>query len=110
MSGPERVQLSRKKGWKLPPNTVVVARPTKWGNPFKSSDHGGGYFGNSVAVKLFECWLEEAAQAPLVAAIKRDLGGKSLACWCKPGDPCHADILLEIANAPTVARCECKEV
>ena len=26
--------------------------------------------------------------------------GKNVACWCKPRDPCHGDILLEIANAP----------
>ena len=31
---PGRVRLSRKKGWKLPPNTVSVARPGRWGNPF----------------------------------------------------------------------------
>jgi hypothetical protein len=28
----------------------------------------------------------------------RQLRGKNLACWCKPGQPCHADILLELAN------------
>ena len=27
-----------------------------------------------------------------------ELRGKNLACWCKPGSPCHADVLLEIAN------------
>ena len=31
---PERVQLSRRKGWKMPPNTVKVTRPGPWGNPF----------------------------------------------------------------------------
>ena len=31
---PVRVRLSRKKGWKLPPDTVSVARPGRWGNPF----------------------------------------------------------------------------
>jgi Domain of unknown function (DUF4326) len=28
-----------------------------------------------------------------------ELRGKNLACWCKPGCACHADVLLEIANA-----------
>ena len=32
---PRRVQLSRAKGWRMPPNTVKVDRTTKWGNPFK---------------------------------------------------------------------------
>lgn len=31
---PKRVQLSRANGWRMPPNTVNVARPTLWGNPF----------------------------------------------------------------------------
>lgn len=37
---------------------------------------------------------------PTPAAIAKALRGFNLACWCKPGEPCHADILLEIANAP----------
>jgi hypothetical protein len=28
------------------------------------------------------------------------LAGKNLACFCAPGQPCHADVLLEIANQP----------
>ena len=31
---PTRIQLRRTKGWRLPPNTVVVSRPSRWGNPF----------------------------------------------------------------------------
>ena len=30
--------------------------------------------------------------------VKSQLRGKNLACWCKPGACCHADVLLEIAN------------
>jgi len=30
-----RIQLSRKKGWRLPPNTLNVARPSKYGNPHR---------------------------------------------------------------------------
>jgi hypothetical protein len=44
-----------------------------------------------------------AGAAPARADIVRDLRGKNLACWCKPGDPCHADVLLELANASSVA-------
>ena len=37
--------------------------------------------------------------------VRRDLRGKNLACWCPLVDndgnrvPCHADVLLELANA-----------
>lgn len=31
--------------------------------------------------------------------IRENLKGKNLSCWCAPGDPCHADVLLKIANA-----------
>jgi hypothetical protein len=96
----DRIQLSRAKGWRMPPNTIVVTRgPGKpYGNPFKASDHGKGEHAQAIAVKLYECWLAEPAQSQLVGLIKRDLRGKNLACFCKMGTPCHADVLLEIAN------------
>ena len=94
----QRIQLSRAKGWRMPPNTIIVARPSRWGNPFKAADHGSGTHAQSIAVKLYECWLDRSEQAKLMAAAIRDLRGKNLACWCKLGDPCHADVLLELAN------------
>lgn len=33
-----------------------------------------------------------------VEAVRRELVGKTLACWCHVDDACHADVLLEIAN------------
>lgn len=30
--------------------------------------------------------------------IRRELAGKNLACWCPLDQPCHADVLLELAN------------
>lgn len=30
--------------------------------------------------------------------IRRELAGRDLMCWCRTGQPCHADVLLEIAN------------
>jgi hypothetical protein len=29
-----------------------------------------------------------------------ELRGRNLACFCKHGKPCHADVLLELANRP----------
>jgi hypothetical protein len=40
---PRRIQLSRKKGWRLPSNTVVVSRPSKWGNPWRVGKSGRVY-------------------------------------------------------------------
>lgn len=35
---------------------------------------------------------------PSVEEIRAELAGKDLACWCPLYEPCHADVLLEIAN------------
>ncbi len=87
---PGRVRLSRKKGWRKPPNTVVVSRPTKWGNPFNISAECS----REQAVALFEEYVRSEGLEMLVRA---ELRGKNLACWCAHV-PCHADVLLRIAN------------
>ena len=102
---PQRIQLSRKKGFRLPPNTVVVARPSKWGNPFQIADVIDAYDGNKRAAandvkQAYHRWLREFSEGRTIAeSAKTELRGKNLACWCKPGEPCHADVLLELANA-----------
>lgn len=125
---PQRIQLSRKKGWRMPPNTVKVDRSTKWGNPFCLK---GSFLDNLTDLSLDGCikiqymWRsyvesnkndkQEIVKSSLefyesmlhcnllkisIENVKRELKGKNLACWCKPGEPCHADILLKIANEP----------
>jgi hypothetical protein len=90
---PVRVQLSRRKGWRMPLGCVKVDRATKWGSPYVVGEDG----------TLDECINKFRAIfiiSPLDAEnVRRELRGKSLACWCKPGQPCHADVLLEIANS-----------
>ena len=98
---PQRIQLSRRKGWKMPPNTVKVDRSTKFGNPFHVCE--GRSAGEAVAA--FVTWLSvdschaniPGRKARLLAALP-ELRGKNLACWCPLDKPCHADVLLEIAN------------
>jgi hypothetical protein len=34
-----------------------------------------------------------------IKGLRRDLAGYDLACWCPLDQPCHADVLLELANA-----------
>ena len=94
---PIRIQLSRKKGFKLPPNTVVVSRPSKWGNPYKVAEFSGSAERKvELAVACFEQMVATNRDFRILA--KQELRGKNLACWCKPGQPCHADVLLKIAN------------
>lgn len=105
-SQPTRIQLSRKKGWRLPAEAVNVARPGRWGNPFpigKEGPLGRIAPDQEGAVGFFRDMLRDpemraAVGYPSDAEIIAELVGKDLACWCKPGDPCHADVLLEIAN------------
>jgi hypothetical protein len=97
---PDRIQLSRAKGWRLPPGTVVVARPSIWGNPFRVGDFG--IPDQAAAVQRYREWLAGRVAGPkhLDLLIRLpELRGKNLACWCKPGTPCHADVLMELANA-----------
>lgn len=87
---PKRIQLSRKKGWKMPPNTIKVDRTTMWGNPFTVAE-----FGREGAIAKYREMMESRACLKL----RRDLRGKNLACWCRLDQPCHADVILELANA-----------
>lgn len=106
---PVRVQRKRTKGWRMPANTVNVTRPGRWGNPWKEGSTGwtilpGGWINREPhepltveqAVESFRNDIEY--QLSQDSEFLSDLRGKDLACWCKPGDPCHADVLLELAN------------
>ena len=86
---PIRVQLRRTKGWRMPPNTVSVARPGKWGNPYRVC-------ADQTAASAVESFRALYAYKLPVA----ELRGKNLACWCPLDQPCHADVLLELANQP----------
>lgn len=84
--------VRRERGKPLPPNTVYVGRPSGWGNPFKIGEHGT----REEVIAKYREWFECHPWAKRKAV--RELRGKNLACWCAP-EPCHADVLLEIANA-----------
>lgn len=91
---PARVRLRRTKGWRLPAGAIKVDRTTRWGNPWRV---GVDVATREQAVNAYRAGLEEGKHVPL-DEVRRHLAGHDLACWCKPGDPCHADVLLEIAN------------
>ena len=102
---PQRIQLRRSKGWRMPENTVKVDRTTKWGNPFAVGKPGGAYTAMVVDRRHAYLLFKSIAHAneKLVAAARDELRGKNLACWCPKNDPyedcCHAAVLLEIANS-----------
>ena len=131
MTSPRRIQLRRTKGWRKPPGAIIVARPTRWGNPFvvgcwevetfrytgPSFGAGAGYY-DPNDVRWCDTVLTtnplDAAQAvalyrdDIEASLNDDddelrealdaLRGHDLACWCDLASPCHADVLLELAN------------
>ena len=107
MDWPVRIQLRCTKGWRMPPNTVKVDRATKWGNPFRVGDvkhFGPAYSGRDELIETPEhaCRLFRAHMFNLRSATEliAPLRGKNLACWCPLDAPCHADVLLELANKP----------
>ena len=95
VSQPVRIQLSRKKGWRLPPNTLNVARPSRYGNPHRIGfcPVCGVTHTRDEAVAEFEAELSQLSANHFEA-----MRGKNLACWCKLNDRCHADVLLRLAN------------
>jgi len=93
----------------MPENTVSVCRPGKWGNPFGTEQfrwtrpdpeteieprRRTDEECQAEAVAIYENWLP----AEKIEEARRELRGKNLACYCKPGTPCHADVLLRLAN------------
>ena len=112
---PRRIQLKRTRGWRKPAGAVVVSRPSRWGNPVrwvanKTFDPATGEThpadpeeARRISVQGFRSVLADDELRRLYAypsddEIVEELAGKDLACWCPDGSPCHATVLLEIAN------------
>jgi hypothetical protein len=94
---PRRIERKSAKGWRMPPNTVYVGRGSKWGNPFPH--HHQMHYGKDWAHAAYMQWLHTSFHGMrLLRNHLRELRGKNLACWCKAGELCHADALLELAN------------
>jgi hypothetical protein len=100
------VQLSRRRGWRKPDGVVVVARPTKWGNPFavgQAVDTPDGPVtpqDRAESVALFADWVQgDDPRAAWIRDHVHELSGRTLACWCPQPGPCHALVLAELADA-----------
>ena len=98
---PVRIQRKRTKGYRMPEGAVYVGRPTAWGNPFfvghPISEGGEIVKDRAEAVALYRLWVDDCANRGVPLCLPW-LRGKDLACWCPLDQPCHADILLELAN------------
>lgn len=111
---PERIQLRRVKGWRMPPNTVKVTRGKgaagRWGNPWiigRNTVSGHWFVASPIHTFPIYCGNEEGARAVAIEGFRahtasklpvHELRGKNLACFCPLDKPCHADVLLELAN------------
>ena len=119
----KRIQRRRTKGWRMPSTAKYVGRGTKWGNPFVVGEEMTGWQKAFVAIQswpvneIIEHYRNGDLREPLtledslryykmhikfqIQARNLDLSelkGKDLACWCALDKPCHADILIELAN------------
>lgn len=116
---PVRVQRKRSKGWKMPLNTVYVGRGTRFGNPFRLDADGfienytrwgqweNWSYSNNFSIKdvveLYEQWVDGQLRNNRLPLPPRwsdisNLKGKNLSCFCPLSEPCHADVLLRLAN------------
>lgn len=104
-----RIQRKRTKGWRMPENTISVGRPSIHGNKYKVGVDGDAA---ECVAKFRADWafgmshpLGKLALQPTLTKLR----GKNLACWCPLYQPCHADVLLELANTPAVTSNERKD-
>lgn len=120
MIRPQRIRLNRGRGFNVSQHSrsinglpvKLVDRRTRWGNPYvigepvdlavaalwgfhlKHTDYQA--VDRLDAVQRFAQLL--AFDSAAVVAVRRELSGRNLACWCPIDEPCHADVLLAIAN------------
>ena len=123
---PKRIQRKRTKGWRMPEGAIYVGRPSLWGNSWSLTEVRRAYgplVAAEKAVRLYEreleSWVPMSDWAHLVSETRWEaerqrqdasgaqsmgeyarfaLRGRDLVCWCPLDQPCHADVLLELAN------------
>jgi hypothetical protein len=117
---PRRIQRQRTAGWRKPEGAIYVGRPTPFGNPYQLTRIGTVWVvfvqvedadkpvtvstvfderqARLVAVDGFRAMFRTPGGAEQAEYFARELHGRDLLCWCAPDMPCHADVLLDIAN------------
>ena len=128
----QRIQRQRTKGWRMPEGAVYVGRPSLWGNPWAIEDGVAFDIAPAKraewAVRMYRRELEhwgllsdfaflvgerrhdavyrhamDSGAANMAEYARVVLGGRDLACWCPLDQPCHADVLLDLANREDAA-------
>ena len=97
---PVRIQRKRTKGWRMPEGAVYVGRPSRWGNQFRVDDDLGRWleWDRETVVELHRLWVTAPWMEASLPYFLAPLRGHDLVCWCPLSSPCHADVLLELAN------------
>lgn len=110
----ERIQRRRTKGWRMPEGAVYVGRPSRWGNPFRVGAPEAYWMGPGMSSpfrpqpvpRMDAQHVTDIYRQMVVANCARfergevaELRGHDLVCWCPLDQPCHASVLLELANA-----------
>lgn len=101
-----RIRRERRAGWRKPDGAVIVDRTSRYGNPYRV---GVDVADNAEAVKRYAEWIVNPTSQPkrcgnrifhptTVARLTAELGGRDLVCFCGLDQPCHADVLLALAN------------
>jgi len=123
MTPPKRVQRSRNTPWREHnPHAVIVDRTSKWGNPFQVVEVEHKYAlvdfrgvtlaiyerkldAQAMAVDMFRAHLttgyanqQRQALGYSKNDVRKELSGHDLVCWCAIDEPCHADVLIDVAN------------
>lgn len=128
VENPQRIQRKRTKGWTVQEEAdrlgcsvediVYVGKGSRWGRKFKrNAMHSGRHWTSNRTLKMrkravqtFRDQLEDDREYRLAAKRgfhycrellypdPKELRGKHLMCWCPLDQPCHADVLLELAN------------
>lgn len=111
---PLRIQRKRTKGWRMPAGAIYVGRPTMYGNPLRVGVHGEAgecaekfrrLLNSFPSAAALEEWRAAGGNATwwvcLAGRVEwamKKIRGRQLACFCPLDQPCHADVLCEIAN------------
>lgn len=90
----------------MPEGAVYVGRPTQWGNPFTFELAAPDVveprvdmaaLAAQLVVLTYRAWVTREVREFLTIDLE-PLRGRDLVCWCPLDRPCHADVLLELAN------------
>lgn len=121
MNAPKRIQRRRNKGWRKPDGAIYVGPGSRWGNPARigiardpetlkpvgwsvynpdtyqyGSTHREQVEARAEAVSHYQVWLTQ--RPAWTDAARRELAGRDLMCWCPEDQPCHVDVLLDVAG------------